>query len=78
MSTKLRTGELTKTMNLLVKSGIDLCESDIRFLKFCRRHGYIKLGGVLVRKGVVVMADYVRHDVRFDIEDEDSENPDLT
>ncbi|KKL44920.1 hypothetical protein LCGC14_2360860 [marine sediment metagenome] len=68
MSTKLRTGELTKTMNLLVKADIDLCEADIRFLKFCREHGYIKLTGVLVKDGVVVMADTVRHDIRFDIE----------
>jgi len=71
MSSQLRTGELTKTMGLLVKAGIDLCEADIRFLQFCRKHGFIKLTGVLVKNGIVVMADTVRHDVRFDVESAD-------
>ena len=55
-------------MNLLVKSGIELRPEDIRFLKFCREHRYVKLSGVLVKDGVVVMADFVRHDVRFDVD----------
>ena len=66
--TELRTGELTRTMNMIVKAGIDLCEADIRFLKFCREHQFMKLTGVLVKNGIVVMADTVRHDVRFDVE----------
>ena len=68
MTTKLRSGELTRTMNLLVKADIDLCEADIRFLRYCRALGWGKLSGVLIKDGVPVMADKERHDIRFDIE----------
>lgn len=68
MSQNLRTGELTKMMNLVVKADLDLCEADIQFLKYCRNLGWGKLSGVLIKDGVPVMADKERHDVRFDIE----------
>jgi len=68
MMQDLRTGELTKTMNLIVKADLDICEADIRFLSFCRRLGWGKLAGVLVKDGIPIMADTVRTDVRFDIE----------
>ncbi len=71
MSSNLRTGELTKMMNLVVKADLDLCEADVRFLLFCRRIGFGKLTGVLIKSGIVVMADTVRHDVRFDVESVD-------
>ena len=66
--TELRTGELTRTMNMIVKAGIDLCEADIHFLKYCRNLGWGKLSGILIKDGIPVMADTVRHDVRFDVE----------
>ena len=68
MSSKLRTGELNKAVNLIVKADIDLQEADIRFLQFCRELGWGKLTGVLVKDGIPIMADTVRTDVRFDIE----------
>jgi len=68
MSSKLRTGELTKTMNMIVKADIDLCAADIRFLTYCRELGWGKLTGVLIKDGIPVMADTVRTDVRFDVE----------
>lgn len=69
MATKnLRSGELTRTMNLVVKADLELCEADIRFLSYCRRLGWGKLTGVLIKDGVPVMADSVRHDVRFDLQ----------
>jgi len=63
----LRTGELTKTMNLIVKADLDLCEADIDFLKYCRDLGWGKLSGVLIKDGIPVMADIERCDVRFDV-----------
>jgi len=68
MTQDLRTGELTRTMNLIVKADLDLCEADIRFLSFCRALGWGKLTGVLVKDGIPIMADTVRTDVRFDVE----------
>ena len=82
---QLRSGELTKIMNLIVKAdldvdklakamdvivkeNIDLRKEDIHFLKFCREVEWGKLTGVLIKDGVPVMADTVRHDVRFDID----------
>jgi len=67
MSPDLKTGELTKTMNLLVKSGINLCGADIHFLKYCRALGWGKLTGVLIKDGIPVMADIERRDIRFDV-----------
>jgi len=68
MSSELRTGELTRTMNMIVKSGLDLCEADIRFLKYCRNLGWGKLSGILIKDGIPVMADKERQDIRFDVE----------
>jgi len=67
MSPSLQASELTKLADLIVKANLDLCEADIRFLKYCRGVGYGKLTGVLIKAGVVVMADVERRDVRFDI-----------
>ena len=68
MVQNLRTGELTRTMNMIVKADLDICEADIRFLSFCRALGWGKLTGVLVKDGIPIMADTVRTDVRFDVE----------
>jgi len=71
MSSKLRTGELTRMMNMITKADIDICDADIQFLQFCREMGWGKLAGVLVKDGSPVMADTVRYDVRFDIQKSD-------
>jgi hypothetical protein len=71
MTTELRTGELTKMMNLIVKSGLEITDADIRFLRYCRQLGCGKLSGVLIKDGIPVMADKERHDVRFDVENSD-------
>lgn len=67
MTEKLRTGELTRMMNMIAKADLELREEDIEFLLACREMGWGKFTGVLVKDGVPVMADRTRYDVRFDI-----------
>lgn len=66
MPSQLRTGKLTRMMNLIVKAGLDdICKEDIDFLKYCRDTKWGKFSGVLIKDGLPIMADEVRHDVRF-------------
>ena len=63
-------GALEKRNRTLAELPFELCEADLRFLKFCREVKWGKLSGVLVKDGVPVMADQVRYDVRFDISEQ--------
>lgn len=67
MIEKLRTGALTRMMNMIVKADLELSEEDIQFLQFCQEVGWGKLTSVLVQDGHPVRADTVRYDVRFDL-----------